>query len=88
MTQTQWLLASRYNGLPVIPLDTVNADFFPGLSKPVFLRKILDGSIKIPVVRMEAGSQKGAKGVHLTDLARYIDERHAEATRDFQRMHG
>ncbi|ABN77125.1 pyocin activator PrtN family protein [Cereibacter sphaeroides] len=87
MTQTEWFLLARYQGLPIIPVDRVIADFFPGLSKAVFLRKILDGSIKLPVVRMEA-SQKGAKGIQLSDLARYIDERHEEATRDFQRMHG
>lgn len=88
MTQTEWMLMARYSGLPIIPVDTVIADFFPTLGKAVFLRKILDGSIKLPLIRMEAGSQKGAKGVHLSDLARYIDERHAEAIRDFQRMHG
>ncbi|RHZ95800.1 Pyocin activator protein PrtN [Cereibacter sphaeroides] len=87
MTQTEWFLLARYQGLPIIPVDRVIADFFPTLGKAVFLRKILDGSIKLPVVRMEA-SQKGAKGIYLSDLARYIDGRHEEATRDFQRMHG
>jgi hypothetical protein len=32
----------------------------------------MTGQIKIPVVRMD-GSNKGAKGIHLQDLATYID---------------
>lgn len=35
-------------------------------------RKAEAGEIRIPIVRME-DSQKSAKGVHLSDLAAYLD---------------
>ena len=41
--------------------------------------KISAGDIRLPLVRIEA-RKKCAKGVHLTDLAQWIDER-AEAAR-------
>lgn len=83
---TQWLLAGRYQGLPIIPVDTLIKDFFPTMTRPYFLRKIAEGAIALPLVKMEASS-KGAKGVHLSDLATYIDQRHAEATAAHNRMH-
>jgi len=50
----------------------------PGLffaSDPTKLvHKISAGEIAIPLVRIET-SQKCAKGVHLTDLAKYLDAR-------------
>jgi hypothetical protein len=43
------------------------------------VQKIRAGEIAIPLVRMEA-SQKCAKGIHLLDLAKYLDAR-VEAAR-------
>ena len=43
------------------------------------VQKISAGEIAIPLVRIES-SQKSAKGVHLADLAEYLDAR-AEAAR-------
>lgn len=83
---TQWLLAGRYQGLPIIPVDTVIKDFFAPMKRDYFLRKIADGSLPLPLVKMEASS-KGAKGVHIADLAAYLDARHAEATAVHNRMH-
>ncbi|MDB5660710.1 MAG: hypothetical protein JWS10_3325 [Cypionkella sp.] len=83
---TQWALLGRYEGLPIIPVDTVIADFFPTMKRDYFLRKVAEGAIALPLVKMEA-SQKGAKGVHIADLAAYIDARHAMATAEHNRMH-
>ena len=44
-----------------------------------WFRKISAGEIAIPLVRIET-SQKCAKGIHLTDLAKYLDAR-VEAAR-------
>lgn len=76
---TTFLLMAQYNGLAVIPLETVCRDYFRHLSVDQFLRKSLKGEIVLPVVRMD-GSQKCAKGVHVNDLADYLD-RQAEKAR-------
>lgn len=42
------------------------------LTPTVFLRRTSTGDIKLPVVSL-GGTQKGDKGVHLNDLAAYLD---------------
>lgn len=84
---TAFLLMAKYDATPIIPVDKVCKDFFPHLTTVKFLRKVSDGSLALPLVRIEA-SQKSAKGVHLQDLADYLDKRREEAAREFQRMHG
>ena len=76
---TAYLLMAQYGAVAVIPIETVCRDYFGHLSPDKLVRKIAAGDIRLPLVRMEA-SQKCAKGVHLSDLARWIDER-AEAAR-------
>ena len=76
---------AQYEGQPVIPVDVVARDHF-GLDRRVFLRKVDDGSIALPVMRMEE-SQKSSKGVYLQDLAEYIDRRRADARREFEKLH-
>lgn len=85
--KTDWMLAARYEGLPVIPAERVCKDYFAPLTLPKFLRKIAEGAIKLPLVRME-DSQKAAKGVHVRDLAAYIDERREAAQREYNKLHG
>ncbi|MGZ3409696.1 MAG: pyocin activator PrtN family protein [Xanthobacteraceae bacterium] len=41
----------------------------------------------MPVVRMET-SQKSARGVHLCDLADYLDKRRAAALKECQQLYG
>ena len=45
------------------------------------IRKVSSGEIALAVVRTEH-SQKSAKGVHLQDLADYLDERRAIALKE------
>jgi hypothetical protein len=49
------------------------------LTPTKLVQKISAGEIAMPLVRIES-SQKSAKGVHLADLAEYLDAR-AEAAR-------
>ena len=84
---TTFLLMARYEAAPVIPIDTICRDFFAPLTLPNLLRKIGAGEIPPPLVRMES-SQKGAKGVHLTDLAAYIDKRTAAARKECNQLAG
>jgi hypothetical protein len=81
---TAFLLMAQYNGKAIIPLDEVRRDFFSHLTLPKFLRKLSLGDIALPLMRIET-SQKCAKGVHLQDLADYIDRRRQVAQRELPR---
>lgn len=85
---TAFLLMAQYNAQAVIPVEKVVKDYFPHLSTDKFLRKVATGEIKIPLTRIEGGSQKAAKGVHLTDLASYIDDRRAAAVKESRQLAG
>ncbi len=83
---TAFLLIAMYSGRPIIPAEDVAKDFF-GLSTDKFIRKVSAGSIALPLVRMEA-SQKCAKGVHIDDLAEYLDKRRAAAVKECLQLQG
>jgi hypothetical protein len=76
---TAFLLMAQYGGKAVIPIEHVCRDYFSHLNPTKLVQKISAGEIAIPLVRMEA-SQKCAKGIHLVDLAKYLDAR-VEAAR-------
>lgn len=71
---TLFLLLAQYNGRAIVPVETVCKDYFSHLTLPKFLRKVSAGEIDIPLMRAEK-SQKSARGVHLQDLADYLDKR-------------
>jgi hypothetical protein len=77
--KTAFLLMAQYDGLAIIPVAKVVKDYFGHLTVDSFLRKVALGDIPLPLVRIEAGSQKAAKGVHVSDLAAYIDARRQAA---------
>ena len=79
--KTLLVLMAQYDGQVVIPLDKVCKDYFTHLTPDMFQRKVLAGQIKIPITRLEA-SQKSARGVHITDLAQYLDAQHAAAMKE------
>ncbi len=83
---TMFLLFAQYGGKAVIPVDDVCRDYFSHLTPEKFLRKAGLGEIKIPVLRAEA-SQKCQKGVHLQDLANYLDQRRDAALKEFHQLH-
>lgn len=85
---TVFLLMAQYNARAVIPVATVVKDYFPHLSTENFVRKVALGDINIPLVRIEPGSQKCAKGVHLNDLAQYLDDRRAAAVKEARQLNG
>ncbi|UQS17262.1 pyocin activator PrtN family protein [Pseudomonas sp. HS6] len=84
---TLFLLMAQYDGQAVIPLDRVCTDYMH-LTVEKFKRKQLDGEIDIPVVRLGANSQKAALGIHLKDLADYIDRQREKATREQNQLMG
>jgi hypothetical protein len=84
---TAFLLMAQYDGKAVIPIEVVCRDFFSHLTPLQFARKSAAGEIDLPIVRMEQ-SQKTARGVHIQDLATYIDARRAAARKENDQLQG
>jgi hypothetical protein len=70
---TLFFLMAQYGGRTVVPL--------------ALLRKCLRGDLQLAIVRIET-SQKSARGVHLVDLANYIDARRAAALKERDQLCG
>lgn len=85
---TAFLLMAQYEGKAIIPVASVVRDYFPHLTTEKFVRKVAIGEINIPLVRIEPNSQKAAKGVHLNDLAQYVDDRRAAAVKEARQLAG
>lgn len=83
--KTAFILLAQYDGLAVIPLDAVCRDYFQHLTPEKLARKALAGEIAIPIVRIET-SQKAAKGVHINDLAAYLDKQAEAARRECEQL--
>jgi hypothetical protein len=79
------LLMTQYDARAVIPVEIVCRDYFQHLTPDKFVRKCSSGEICLPLVRME-GSQKAAKGVHLQDLADYLDRRREAARKEMEQL--
>ena len=79
-TKTLFLLLAQYGSVAVIPVKRVSRDYFD-LSAQIFLRKVRNGEIVIPVLRMGT-SQKANSAIHISDLAAYIDHRRNYALRE------
>lgn len=82
---TVFLLMAQFGGKAFIPLEDLCREFFPHLTPEKLWRK--RNEIALPMHGVE-GSQKALKGVHLTDLADYLDARAAEAREDCRKLHG
>lgn len=78
---------AQYDGKAVIPLEIVCRDYFSHLTPVEFARKATNGGIDLPLVRIEA-SQKAANGVHLLDLAKWIDARREAAQKELDQLQG
>lgn len=84
---TAFLLMAQYNGAAVIPLDAVCRDYFQHLTPTQLARKATAGEIDLPIVRIET-SQKASRGVHLADLADWIDKRREAARKEIDQLFG
>ncbi len=82
---TLFLLMAQYEGQAVIPISRVCADYM-NLTVEKFKQKQLSGEIDIPVIRLGAQSQKAGLGIHLKDLADYIDRQRSRATEENDRL--
>ncbi|MNJ25034.1 Pyocin activator protein PrtN [compost metagenome] len=84
---TLFLLMAQYGGKAVIPLDCVCADYM-NLTVEKFKFKCLKGEIDIPIVRLGSQSQKAGLGIHLQDLADYIDRQRKAAVNEQAKLFG
>jgi hypothetical protein len=84
---TSFLLLAQYGGRAVIPIELVRRDYFPHLTVDSLLRKTTSGGWHCRSCALR-NSQKAAKGVHLSDLALYIDARVAAARKECQQLTG
>ena len=82
---TAFLLMAQYGGKAIIPIDEVCRDYFAPLTLKNFCAKVAAGEIRLPLVRMER-SQKAARGVHLQDLAEFLDARRADAIKEARQL--
>lgn len=85
---TRFILLGQYNGAAVIPIERVCKDYFSHLTTRILAQKILTGEIKLPLLRIDGTSQKSARGVHVNDLADWIDARRAAAQKELETMTG
>ncbi|WP_460427740.1 pyocin activator PrtN family protein [Azotobacter armeniacus] len=74
---TAFLLMVQYRGQVIIPLDRVCEDYFRHLP-PEKVPAEANGRRDRLANRLER-SQKAARGVHLTDMARDLDTQHQKA---------
>ncbi|MBK5374270.1 pyocin activator PrtN family protein [Pseudomonas sp. TH43] len=84
---TLFLLMAQYNAQAVIPLDKVCSDYM-NLTVEKFKSKRLSGEIDIPITRLGAQSQKAGLGIHLSDLANYIDRQRELAITEQNKLFG
>ena len=84
---TAFILMAQYDGQAIISLDLICRDYFTHLTPDMFQRKVMSGQIKLPITRLEP-SQKSAKGIHLTDLAAYLDVQRAAAVKEHSQING
>ena len=84
---TLFLLMAQYDGQVIIPLETVRKDYFSHLTISNIKRKVALGEIDMLIIQLEA-SQKSARGVHIKDLAEYIDKQRQLAKDDHEKLWG
>ncbi|MEW5664931.1 Pyocin activator protein PrtN [Pseudomonas alloputida] len=82
---TAFVLMAQYNGKAIISIEQLCADYFTHLTPDMFQRKVLAGQIQLPITRLE-GSQNSARGIHIADLALYLDRRRDAARRECDQL--
>ncbi|MEW6703744.1 MAG: pyocin activator PrtN family protein [Pseudomonadota bacterium] len=82
MTPSEAALAARYGG-PAIPLADVCQTHF-GLDYKAARERATAHRLPVPTFRL-TDSQKAPLMLHLADLARYIDETHEQARREWEK---
>lgn len=85
--KTLFLLMAQYDGQVIISLERLCSDYFTHLTPNKMTVKVAAGEIDLPLIRLEE-SQKSARGVHITDLADYLDAQRQSAKAEHDRLMG
>lgn len=83
---TIFFLMAQY-GMVIIPLERVCSDYFRHLTPEKLKMKVATGDIDLILVPIEK-SQKAARGVHVNDLAAYLDAQHKKAKVEQDKLMG
>ncbi len=83
--KTSFYLFQQYDSV-LVPVEALARDYFGGMKPEHLTKKLTDGDIKIPLVRMDPSSLKSPKGVHIADLAAWIDAQHEAAIKELKQM--
>lgn len=73
--------------MAIIPIERLCTDYFGHLTPEKLKMKIAAGDIHLTQVPIEK-SQKAARGVHLNDLAAYLDAQHQKAKIEHDKLMG
>lgn len=68
-------------------MERICSDYFTHLTPEAMRMKVAAGQIDLPLVKLEH-SQKSARGVHVNDLADYLDVRHRAAKAEHDLLMG
>lgn len=85
--KTSLILMAQYDGRAIIPLWEICRDYFDYLTPDAFVEKAKAGEIQIPIVFMD-DSKRTPRGIHLADLATYIDRRLKAARAECRKLTG
>jgi hypothetical protein len=78
---------AQYDGQVIIPLERICSDYFTHLTPEKLKMKVAAGQIDLPLIKLER-SQKSARGVHVSDLADYLDALRRSAKAEHDRLMG
>lgn len=81
---TLFLLMAQYHGQAIVSLSRVCTDYFTHLTPANLRTKVSSGEIDLLIVSMEL-NEKTARGIHLSDLADYIDRQRDRAKLELDR---
>jgi predicted DNA-binding transcriptional regulator AlpA len=87
LMNTLLFLMVQYDGQVIVPLDRVCADYFSHLTPEKLKTKVAAGQIDIVVVPIE-NSPKAALGIHIKDLADYLDAQRRTAKMEHESLMG
>lgn len=85
--KTALILMAQYDGRAIVPLWEICRDYFTHLTPDGFVQKAEAGEIQIPIVRMD-DSRRTPRGVHLADLAAYIERQAKKARQECRKLTG
>ncbi|WP_353954820.1 pyocin activator PrtN family protein [Pseudomonas siliginis] len=84
---TLFLLMAQYHAQVIIPLERVCADYFRHLTPSKLKKEIREGTIDLVMVKIDSSPQS-ACGVHIADLASYLDAQHDKCIAEHECLMG